>query len=89
MRSYIFKVFFVAFFLVCIGSISTYFWQKKKPSDISAQKINFIKPDYKPTESKNLIRVEIDVRDDINTVNGKVKKDGFPQSWQVNTAGNR
>lgn len=82
-RSYVYKtlaIFCVSLILVYAGFVATHFWQKKE-TDLQASKseekvtyssISFIRPNYKPNDSKHLTRFEIEIKDDLLSPNGKI-----------------
>ena len=82
-RSYFYKtfaIFCVSLILVYAGFVATHFWQKndlgsnptKTEEQVSYSSVNFIKPNYKSTDTKHLTRVEVEVKDDLLSPNGKI-----------------
>lgn len=82
-RSYVYKtlaIFCVSFLIVYAAFVATHFWQKKEPDSLSSKieekpvfsNMSFIKPNLKSSDPKHLTRVEIEIKDDILSPNGKI-----------------
>lgn len=82
-RSYVYKtfaIFCVSFLIVYAAFVATHFWQKKEQDSISSKveekpvfsNLSFIKQNTKTSDPKHLTRVEIEVKDDILSPNGKI-----------------
>jgi hypothetical protein len=82
-RKYVLKTFAIfccSLVIVYSGFLGSHYFQDKKAVSTTTlddktakpRKIDFIRPEYNPVENKHLTRVEIEVRDDLTTPDGKV-----------------